>query len=94
MCPDSSSSDSNPADNEPIKNERNEGYPNYSIDEFENLGDSMITYVRYRIAGGRMKFKESDTGTEHYYAQFPGIELETSEIVIRTTTTFRHANGP
>jgi hypothetical protein len=74
MCPDSSSSDSNPADNEPIKNERNEGYPNYSIDEFENLGDSMITYVRYRIAGGRMKFKESDTGTEHYYTQFPGIE--------------------
>ena len=23
-----------------------------------------------------MKFKESDTGTEHYYAQFPGLELE------------------
>ena len=36
----------------------------------------MVTYVRYRIAGGRMKFRESDTDTEHYYTQFPGIELE------------------
>ena len=64
MCPDLSSSDSDPADKEPITNERNKGYPKYSDDEFENLGDSMIMYVRYRIAGGRMKFKESDTGTE------------------------------
>ena len=23
-----------------------------------------------------MKFRESDTDTEHYYTQFPGIELE------------------
>ena len=23
-----------------------------------------------------MKFKESDTGKEHHYTQFPGIELE------------------
>ena len=36
----------------------------------------MTVYVRYRIAGGRLKFKESDTGKEHHYTQFPGIELE------------------
>ncbi len=71
MCLDLSSSDSNPADNEPITNDRNEGYPKNFVDEFENLGDFMITYVRYRIAGGRMKFKESD-----YHAQLPGLELE------------------
>ena len=64
MCPDLSSSDSNPADNEPIPNERNEYYLKYFVDEFENLGDLMTVYVRYRIAGGRMKFKESDTGTD------------------------------
>ncbi len=36
-CPDSSSSDTNPADNEPIMSERNKGYPKYSIDEFETM---------------------------------------------------------
>jgi hypothetical protein len=45
-CPDSSSSDTNPADNEPIMSERNKGYPKYPIiDEFENLDDPMVTYV-------------------------------------------------
>ncbi len=44
MCPDISSSDSNPADNEPIKNEQNEHYPKYFVDEFENLDDFMSTY--------------------------------------------------
>ena len=63
MCPDAGSSDSNPADNQSIPNERNEHY-------------FMTVYARYRIAGGRMKFKESDTGREQYYTQFPGIELE------------------
>ena len=53
-----------------------EYYPKYFIDEFENLDDYMITYVRYRIAGGRMKFRESDTGKEQHYTQFPGIELD------------------
>jgi hypothetical protein len=74
--PDTSSSGSNPADNEPIPNERNEYYPKYFIDEFEDLDDYMKTYVRYRIAGGRMKFKESHTGSEQHYTEFPGIELE------------------
>ncbi len=32
-------------------------------------------YVQYRIAGGLMKFEESDTGNEYHYAQFPGIVL-------------------
>jgi len=32
-------------------------------------------YVQYRIAGGLMKFNESDTGNEYHYAQFPGIVL-------------------
>ena len=36
----------------------------------------MKTYIRYRIAGGRMKFNESDTGSEEHYAQFPGIEFD------------------
>ena len=36
----------------------------------------MKAYVRYRIAGGRMKFKEFDTGNEQHYTRFPGIELE------------------
>ncbi len=58
---------------EPIPNE---GYPKFCIDEFEDLEDYMKVYVRYRIAGGRMKFKESDTGNELRYAQFPGIEFD------------------
>jgi hypothetical protein len=74
--PDTSSSGSNPADHEPIPNERNEGFPKYCIDEFEDLEDHMKAYVRYRIAGGQMKFKESDTGNELYYARFPGIEFD------------------
>ncbi len=64
---DTSGSDSNPADNEPIPNERNEYYPKYFVDESENLDDCMTVYVRYQIAGGKMKLKESDTGKEHYY---------------------------
>ena len=74
--PDTSSSGSNPADYEPIPNERNKHYPKYGIDEFEDLHDCMKTYFRYRIAVGRMKFKESDTGSEQYYTRFPGIELD------------------
>ena len=74
--PDTSSEGSNPADHEPIPNERNDGYPKFSIDEFEDLEDYMKVYVRYRIAGGRMKFKEFDTGSELRYAQFPGIEFD------------------
>ena len=70
--PDTSSEGSNPADHEPIPNVRNEYYPKYFIDEFEDLEDTMKVYVKYRIAGGRMTFKESDTGNEYYYAQFPG----------------------
>jgi hypothetical protein len=76
MCPEAGSNDSNPADNEPIPNKRNEYYPKYFVDEFEKLDDYMITYVRYRIAGGRIKFRESDTGREQHCAQFPGIELD------------------
>ena len=67
MCPEAGSSDSNPTDYEPIPNERNEYYPKYFIDEFEDLDDYMKTYVRQRIAGGRMKFKESDTGSTPDY---------------------------
>jgi len=75
FCPDTSSKGSNPADHEPIPNERRAYYPKYCIDEFEDLDDYMSVYVRYRIAGGRMKFKEFDTGNELRYTQFPGIEL-------------------
>ena len=74
--PDTSSDGSNPADREPIPNERNAYYPKYCIDEFEDLDDYMSVYVRYRIAGGKMKFKESDTGRELHYAGFPGKELD------------------
>ena len=61
MCPDSNSSDHNSTDS-PMTNKRNEDYPNYSVDEFENSEDTMSVYIRNRIAGGKMKF-ESDTGT-------------------------------
>ena len=74
--PDTSSNGSNPADYEPIPNVRNAGYPKYCIDEFEDLDDYMKTYVRYRIAGCRMKFNEFDTGSEQHYTRFPGIELD------------------
>ena len=73
--PDTSSEGSNPADHEPIPNEHNEGYPKFCINEFEDTKDYLGVYVRYRIAGCRMKFKESDTGNELRYTQFPGIEL-------------------
>ena len=76
MRPDLSSSDSNPAESNPVTNERNEYYPKYFVDEFENLDDAMIVYIRYRIAGGKMKFRESDTGAEDHYAQSPELELE------------------
>ena len=69
---DTSSEGSNPADHEPIPNERNEGYPKFCIDEFEDTEDTMKVYVKYRIASGRMKFNESDTGNELHYARFPG----------------------
>ena len=55
MCPDLSSSDSNPTDSNPMTNERNEYYPKDFVDEFEHLDDIMSTYIRYRIAGGKMK---------------------------------------
>ena len=54
---DASGRDSNPADNEPIPNERNEYYPKYFVDESENLDDCMTVYVRYQITGGKMKLK-------------------------------------
>ena len=73
--PDTSSEGSNPTDHEPILNERNEGYPKFCIDEFEDTEDTIKVYVKYLIAGGRMKFKESDTGNELHYTRFPGIEL-------------------
>ena len=69
--PDTSSSGSNPANYEPIPNEHNEYYPKYFIDEFEELDDYMKTYVGYQIAGGRMKFKESDTGSEQHCTKIP-----------------------
>jgi hypothetical protein len=74
--PDMSSEGSNPTDREPIPNARNVYYSKFCIDEFEDLEDYMSAYVRYRIAGGRMKFKESATGNELHYARFPGIELK------------------
>ncbi len=55
---------------------RNSGYSKFSIDEFEDHDDYTKTYIRYRIAGGRMKFNESDTGSEEHYARFPGIEFD------------------
>jgi hypothetical protein len=55
---------------------RNSGYPKFSIDEFEEHDDYTKTYIRYRIAGGRIKFNESDTGSEEHYARFPGIEFD------------------
>ena len=73
--PDTSSDGSNPADHEPIPNVRNAYYPKFYIDEFEYTGDTMKAYVRYRIAGGLMKYKESNTGNELHYAHFPGIQL-------------------
>jgi hypothetical protein len=72
--PDTSSEGSNPADYEPIPDVRNENYPKYSIDEFDDP-HYLDVYVQYRIAGGLMKFKESDTGNEYHYHQFPGIEF-------------------
>ena len=75
--PETSSEGSNPADREPIPNARNAYYPKFCIvDEFEDLEDYMSAYVRYRIARGRMNFKESATGNELHYARFPGIELK------------------
>ena len=44
--------------------------------------DYLGVYVRYRIAGGRMKLKEFHNGNELCYAQFPGIEL--SEVGVWT----------
>ena len=75
FCPDTRSEGSNPADHEPIPNVRNEGYPKYFIDEFEDTKDNLSVYVRYRIAGVLMKLKESHTGNEYCFAQFPGIEF-------------------
>ena len=74
--PDPSSEGSHPADYEPIPEERNKDYPKYAIDEFWDDTDSTPAYVRYRIAGGRFKFKESDNGSEEYYTRFPGIEFD------------------
>ena len=56
--PDTSSEGSNPADRETIPNGRNEYYPKYFIDEFEDTEDYLSVYVRYRIAGGLMKMKD------------------------------------
>jgi hypothetical protein len=43
-----------------MTNERNEYYPKYFVDEFENLDDLMSVYIRYRIAVGKIKFNESE----------------------------------
>ncbi len=72
--PDTSSEGSNPAYHEPIPDVRNGNYPKYFIDEFDDP-HYLDVYVQYRIAGGLMKFKESDTGNEYHYHQFPGIEF-------------------
>jgi hypothetical protein len=80
--PDTSTEGSNPTDHEPIPNVRNAHYPKFCIDEFEDTEDYLGVYVRYRIAGGRMKLKESHTGNELCYAQFPGIDL--SEVGVWT----------
>ena len=55
--------------------ERNQHYPKYSVDEFTNLRQTHSVYIRYRIAGGKMKWKETDTGEEELCKQWPGIEL-------------------
>ena len=47
----------------------------YYVDEFMNLGETNSLYIRYRIAGGKMKMRENDTGAEAHYKQWPGIEL-------------------
>jgi hypothetical protein len=65
-----------PKTKKPIPNERNAYYPKFCIDEFKDTEDYLNVYVRYRVAGGRMKYKESDTGNELRYTQFPGIELD------------------
>ena len=75
-CHDSNGSDSNPTDSNPMANERDKYCPKYFVDEFVNSDDVMSVYIRYRTAGGKMKLHESDTGTEHFYDQFPGIQLE------------------
>ena len=65
-------------ENEPSddqEDERNLDYPKYSVDEFMNLRQTHQVYIRYRIAGGKMKWKETDTGKEELYKQWPGIEL-------------------
>ena len=66
-----------PDDQEDERNldERNLDYPKYSVDEFMNLRQTHSVYIRYRIAGGKMKWKETDTGEEELYKQWPGIEL-------------------
>ena len=66
-----------PDDQEDERNleERNLDYPKYSVDEFMNLRQTHSVYIRYRIAGGKMKWKETDTGDEELYKQWPGIEL-------------------
>ena len=73
--PDKSSEGSNPKDHEPIPSPvRNGEYPKYFIDEF-NDPHYLDAYIQYRIAGGLMKCKESDTGNEYHYKQFPGIKF-------------------
>jgi hypothetical protein len=73
--PDTSSEGYNPKDHEPLPSPpRNEEYPKYFIDEY-NDPHYLDVYVQYRIAGGLMKFEESDTGNEYHYNQFPGIKF-------------------
>ena len=56
-------------------NERNEDYPKYSVDEFMSLDKPNIVYIRYRIAGGKMKMRVNDNRAEEHYKQWPCIEL-------------------
>jgi len=55
----------------PIPVDRNEGYPKYNVDEFSNTEDYTSMYVRYRIAGGKMKYREEDTGRERSMSNGP-----------------------
>ena len=63
--PDPSSEGSNPADYEPIPEERNKDYPKYAIDEFWDDTDSTPAYVRYRIAAVGSSSKSPTPGARN-----------------------------
>ena len=50
-------------------------YPEWFINK--DVPESQYrSYARYRLAGGRMKYRPEDTGTEEYHNQWPTIALE------------------